>query len=68
MARAGGGDCTEGQGLQIVGIDLDTLPEGGQKLEPALPNVRRFLLEYNVTWPTLINGQGEARTTQRHSE
>ena len=45
------------KGFQIVGIDLDTLPEGGQKQQPALPNVRDFLLEFNVTWPTLINGE-----------
>jgi thiol-disulfide isomerase/thioredoxin len=48
-----------GRGLQIVGIDLDTLQDGGQKLETVLPNVRRFLLDHNVGWPTLINGQGE---------
>ena len=49
-----------GKGLQIVGIDLDASPESGQKLESALPNVRRFVLDYNVSWPTLINGQGES--------
>jgi thiol-disulfide isomerase/thioredoxin len=48
------------KGLQIVGIDLDAVPEGGQKPESSLANVRRFLLDYNVTWPTLINGQGDA--------
>ena len=48
-----------GKGLQILGIDLDALANGGQKIENALPNVRRFLLDYNVTWPTLINGQGQ---------
>ena len=48
------------KGLQIVGIDLDAVPEGGSKPESSLANVRRFLLDYNVTWPTLINGQGDA--------
>jgi peroxiredoxin len=52
-------DTYRGRGLQIVGIDLDALSEGGQKTEAALANVRHFLLDYNVTWPTLINGQGE---------
>ena len=48
-----------GRGLQIVGIDLDAVQDGGQKLETALPNIRRFLLDHNVGWPTLISGQGD---------
>jgi thiol-disulfide isomerase/thioredoxin len=52
-------EAFRGRGLQIVGIDLDTLSDGGQKPEAALANARRFLLDYNVTWPTLTNGQGE---------
>ncbi len=47
-----------GRGLQIVGINLD-LAEDGQKLETVMPNVRHFLLEHNVWWPTLINGKGD---------
>ena len=52
-------EAYRGRGLRIVGIDLDTLAEGSQKPEVALANARRFLLDYNVTWPTLANGQGE---------
>lgn len=48
-----------GRGLQIVGINLDAASDAGRKADSVLPNVRRFLLDYNVTWPTLINGQGE---------
>lgn len=47
------------KGLVVVGIDLDTAQDGGQKLETVLPNIRRFLLDHNVTWPTLVNGQGD---------
>ena len=47
------------RGLQIVGINLDALSEEGQKPESALSNVRHFLLDYNVRWPTLINGRGD---------
>ena len=46
------------KGLEVVGINLDTLQEGGQKLETVLPNVRRFLLDHNVSWPNLVNGSG----------
>jgi len=48
-----------GRGLEIVGINLDALQDGGQKLETVMPNIRHFLLDHNVGWPTLINGQGD---------
>ena len=47
------------RGLQVVGINLDDLPDDGQTLDNVLPNIRHFLLDYNVTWPTLINGGGD---------
>ena len=47
------------RGLEMVGINLDGLSDGGQKPESALPNIRHFLLDYNVRWPTLVNGQGD---------
>ena len=47
------------KGLKVVGINLDTQEDGGQKLETVLPNIRRFLLDYNVPWPTLVNGSGD---------
>ena len=42
-----------------MGINLDLQQDGGQKLETVLPNIRRFLLDYNVPWPTLVNGSGD---------
>ena len=47
------------KGLRIVGINLDSVQENGHTLQSAMPNIRRFLLDYNVTWPTLINGSGD---------
>jgi thiol-disulfide isomerase/thioredoxin len=52
-------DAYHGRGLQIVGINLDPLQDGGQKLETVLPNIRRFVIDYNVRWPTLVNGAGD---------
>jgi thiol-disulfide isomerase/thioredoxin len=52
-------DAHKGQDLVVVGINLDTLQEEGLKPETILPNVRRFLLDHNVRWPTLINGKGD---------
>ena len=46
------------QGLRIVGVNLDAPP--GRRQDAAIPNIRRFLLDFNVTWPNLLNGQNEA--------
>ncbi|APW62129.1 TlpA disulfide reductase family protein [Paludisphaera borealis] len=43
------------QGLEIVGVNLDLMQEGAPKLESLLPNIRRFVFDYNVRWPTLVN-------------
>jgi len=52
-------DANHKRGLRVVGINVDA-PEGsGQKPETVLPNIRRFLLDYNITWPTLVNGPGD---------
>ncbi|WP_165232035.1 TlpA disulfide reductase family protein [Aquisphaera insulae] len=50
----------QGKDLVIVGINLDTLQDEGLKPETILPNIRRFLLDHNVRWPTLLNGKGDA--------
>jgi thiol-disulfide isomerase/thioredoxin len=47
------------RGFQVVGINVDTLQDDSPKLDTVMPNVRRFLLDYNVRWPTLINGSGD---------
>ena len=52
-------DAYHKRGLRVVGINLDAHEESGQKLETVLPNIRRFLLDYNITWPTLVNGSGD---------
>ncbi len=49
----------KGRGFRIVGVNLDASSEPGLDARAVLPNVRRFLLEHNVPWPTLINGQGD---------
>ena len=52
------------RGFRIVGINLDTLQSGDPKLEMVMPNIRRFLMDHNVRWPNLINGEGVARLRQ----
>ncbi len=48
------------RGFHVLGVNLDTMQDGGLPLETVLPNIRRFLLDHNVRWPTLINGPGAA--------
>ena len=52
-------DANQKRGLRVVGINLDAHEASGQKPETVLPNIRRFLLDYNITWPTLVNGSGD---------
>jgi thiol-disulfide isomerase/thioredoxin len=54
------------RGFQVVGINLDILQDGGEKLATVLPNIRRFLLDQNISWPTLINGSGAADYAQAY--
>jgi thiol-disulfide isomerase/thioredoxin len=46
------------KGLRVVGINLDSAQDEGRSLPAAMPGIRRFLLEFNVTWPNLMNGPG----------
>jgi thiol-disulfide isomerase/thioredoxin len=47
------------KGLKVVGINLDSAQDGVQDPKSVLSHIRRYLLDYNVTWPTLLNGPGE---------
>ena len=53
-------DADHDLGFEIVGVNLDTLQEEGAAIETYAPGVRRFALDYNLRWPVLINGDGEA--------
>jgi hypothetical protein len=44
------------RGLRVIGINVDATDGTGQKPETALPNIRRFLLDFNITWPTIMSG------------
>jgi peroxiredoxin len=48
----------QARGFRVLGINVDPLQQNGPKLETLMPNIRRFLLDNNVRWPNLINGQG----------
>jgi thiol-disulfide isomerase/thioredoxin len=46
------------KGFRILGVNLDAIQDGGLAPETVLPNVRRFLIDHNVAWPTVMNGTG----------
>ena len=46
------------RGLRIIGINVDSLQDGAGGVDAILPQVRRFLIEQNVTWPNLVEGRG----------
>lgn len=47
------------KGLQIVSVNLDTHQEDGLSEASVAPNVHRFLIDHNVTWPDLIDRPGD---------
>jgi thiol-disulfide isomerase/thioredoxin len=49
-----------GKGFRVLGVNVDTMQDGGVATAAVMPSVRRFLIDYNVRWPNLINGPGEA--------
>jgi thiol-disulfide isomerase/thioredoxin len=50
------------RGFRIVGVNVDAPP--GPAQDTAMPNVRRFLLDFNAPWPNLLNGKGDADLAQ----
>jgi len=48
-----------GQGLEIVGVNLDLLQSEKPTLETLLPNIRRFAIDYNLRWPNVISQPGD---------
>lgn len=46
------------KGLRIIGVNLDAHQDGGRPVEDILPNVKRFLIDYNIRWPNLVDVPG----------
>lgn len=60
-------DTYRRSGFRVLGVNLDTAQDGGEKVETVLPNIRRFLLDYNVRWPSLINGTGDRNYAEAYA-
>jgi peroxiredoxin len=48
----------QNRGFRIVGINVDMLQNDRPNLATVMPNIRRFVLDHNVRWPNLVNGDG----------
>ena len=48
------------QGLVILGVNVDARHEDVKEMTKALPVVRRFLAQHEVTWTNLLDGDGAA--------
>ncbi len=46
------------KGLKVIGVNVDTLQDGGLPPESVMPNVKRFIVEYNIRWPNVMSGTG----------
>ena len=55
------------RGFRIVGIDVDAAQDGNTDPKSVIADVRRFLVEFNVPWTTLINGRGDQDLTRAYS-
>ena len=55
------------KGFRVVGIDVDSAQDDAIDPKSILSNVRRYLVEFNVPWPPLLNGTGEKDLTQAYS-
>ncbi|QDV33969.1 peroxiredoxin family protein [Tautonia plasticadhaerens] len=47
------------KGLQIIGVNLDSMSEANRPIAEVAPEVRRYVLEYNIPWPNIINTRGD---------
>ena len=55
------------RGFRIIGIDVDAAQSDVVDPKSVIPNVRRFLVEFNIPWPTLVNGQGDKDLTRAYA-
>lgn len=46
------------QGFRVLGVNVDALQEGSGGRDAVLGAVRRYLVEHNVRYPSLVNGEG----------
>lgn len=54
------------RGFEILGINVDGAHEPNADPASVRSNVRRFLIDFNVPWPNVLNGQGDQDFTRSY--
>lgn len=49
----------EPQGLRVIAINVDAMHEGSMGDQAVSAQVRRYVLDHNLTWPVLLNHPGK---------
>lgn len=49
----------EAKGLRVIAINVDAMQDGGVSDETVAPQLRRYVLDHNLTWPVLMNHPGK---------
>jgi peroxiredoxin len=60
VERVGLYDALHDQGLDIIGVNVDAMDPAVKDPSSVLPDVRRFLIDHNVRWPSVVNAPGES--------
>lgn len=56
----------KGKGLKIVGVNVDSFQEDGRSADTINAAVKRYLIEYNIRWPNLIDHPGEGELAKAY--
>lgn len=43
------------QGFRVLGVNVDALDAGVEDVATVLPQIRRFLFDHNITWPSVLD-------------
>lgn len=54
------------QGFRVLGVNVDALDENLESIASVLPNIRRFMLDYNITWPSVLDTPAEGSIAEAY--
>ncbi|MEO6809679.1 MAG: TlpA disulfide reductase family protein [Isosphaeraceae bacterium] len=57
-------DQYHARGFEIIGVNVDGAREGNDDPASVRSTVRRFLIDFNVPWVTILNGDGDQDFTK----
>lgn len=54
------------QGFRVLGVNVDALDEGVDDVAEVLPNIRRFLIDYNISWPNVLDTPADGNIAEAY--